>query len=161
LPFEGTGLPLWLSGLRLALHVEVPRSPPFTIGHENAGWVEAVGAGVDDLELGSPVAIYGPWGCGLCLRCREGMENYCERQATLGAAGGGLGRDGGMAPLLRVPSARHVVALTSLSPVEAAPLTDAGQPIRSVSPKRTMFSAGKVKNVRTPESRTSYQAAPP
>ncbi|MEX1008600.1 MAG: NAD(P)-dependent alcohol dehydrogenase [Acidimicrobiia bacterium] len=104
----------------------LPWSPPFTLGHENAGWVEAVGAGVHDLELGVPVVVYGPWGCGRCLRCREGMENYCERQATIGAAGGGLGWDGGMAPLLRVPSARHVVPLTSLSPVDAAPLTDAG-----------------------------------
>ena len=43
----------------------------------------------------------------------------------MGAAGGGLGRDGGMAPLMKV-SARHVVALESLAPVDAAPLTDAG-----------------------------------
>lgn len=104
----------------------LPWNPPFTLGHENAGWVEAVGPGVHDLELGAPVVVYGPWGCGRCRRCREGMENYCERQATMGAAGGGLGADGGMAPLLRVPSARHVVPLASLEPADAAPLTDAG-----------------------------------
>ena len=41
--------------------------------------------------------------------------------------GGGLGLDGGMAPFLKVPSARHLVALPEgLSPQAAAPLTDAG-----------------------------------
>jgi alcohol dehydrogenase, propanol-preferring len=105
---------------------ELPWGPPFTLGHENAGWVEAVGAGVDRLEPGQPVAVYGAWGCGRCHRCRMGMENYCERQAEIGAAGGGLGLDGGMAPLLLVPSDRLLVPLDTLDPVDAAPLTDAG-----------------------------------
>jgi propanol-preferring alcohol dehydrogenase len=103
----------------------LPWGTPFTLGHENAGWIEALGAGVRGLEVGAPVAIYGPWGCGRCRRCREGRENYCERQAMIGAAGGGLGRDGGMAARMRV-DARHVVVLDALEPVDAAPLTDAG-----------------------------------
>jgi len=104
----------------------LPWGPPFTLGHENAGWVEAVGAGVQRLEVGQPVAVYGAWGCGRCHRCRTGMENYCERQAEIGAAGGGLGADGGMAPLMLVPSDRLLVPLDTLHPVDAAPLTDAG-----------------------------------
>ena len=100
--------------------------PPFTLGHENAGWVDAVGAGVDDVHVGQPVAVYGAWGCGQCHRCRQGMENYCERQAEIGTAGGGLGLDGGMAPRMLVPSARLLVPLGDLDPAEAAPLTDAG-----------------------------------
>ena len=103
----------------------LPWNPPFTLGHENAGWIQEVGAGVTGFEIDAPVAVYGPWGCGLCKRCRQGMENYCERQGPIGAAGGGLGRDGGMAPLMKV-SARHVVPLETLSPLDAAPLTDAG-----------------------------------
>jgi propanol-preferring alcohol dehydrogenase len=103
----------------------LPWNPPFTLGHENAGWVEAVGVGVEGWEIGAPVAVYGPWGCGRCHRCREGMENYCERQAAIGAFGGGLGLDGGMAPFLKA-NARHLVPLGTLTPVEAAPLTDAG-----------------------------------
>jgi propanol-preferring alcohol dehydrogenase len=102
----------------------LPWRVPFTLGHENAGWIEAVGAGVTGLETGLPVAIYGPWGCGVCRTCRQGMENYCERPGS--AAGGGLGLDGGMAPYMLVPAARHVVPLGSLDPVAAAPLTDAG-----------------------------------
>jgi len=104
----------------------VPFRLPFTLGHENTGWVHQLGAGVRHLEIGEPVAVYGPWGCGMCARCRQGMENYCERQAELGAAGGGLGLDGGMAPFMRVPSARWLVPLGDLNPIDAAPLTDAG-----------------------------------
>ncbi len=100
--------------------------PPFTLGHENAGWVEALGAGVTGLEVGEPVAVYGPWGCGRCRHCHSGMENYCEAQSQIGTMGGGLGSDGGMAPLMVVPNSRFLVPLGDLDPVVAAPLTDAG-----------------------------------
>jgi propanol-preferring alcohol dehydrogenase len=99
---------------------------PFTLGHENAGWVESVGAGVDGLAPGEAVAVYGPWACGRCRGCRQSKENYCERQTEIGAAGGGLGRDGGMAEYMLVPSPRLLLPLGDLDPREAAPLTDAG-----------------------------------
>lgn len=98
---------------------------PFTLGHENAGWVEALGAGVDGLEVGEPVAVYGPWGCGRCRPCRLSAENYCERQAELRAFGGGLGLDGGMAEFMLVPHPRLLLPLHELDPREAAPLSDA------------------------------------
>jgi propanol-preferring alcohol dehydrogenase len=104
----------------------LPIDLPFTLGHENAGWVHALGAGVTGLEVGEPVAVYGPWGCGRCTRCRLGMENYCERQAEIRGFGGGLGFDGGMAPYMLVPDARLLVPIGDLDPVDAAPLTDAG-----------------------------------
>jgi alcohol dehydrogenase, propanol-preferring len=104
----------------------IPGELPFTLGHENAGWVEALGAGVLGLELGQPVAVYGAWGCGRCRACRKSQENYCERQAEIGAYGGGLGLDGGMAEYMLVPAARLLIPLEDLDPVEAAPLTDAG-----------------------------------
>ena len=44
----------------------LPFDPPFTLGHENAGWVEQLGAGVRGLDVGQPVVVYGPWGCGVC-----------------------------------------------------------------------------------------------
>jgi propanol-preferring alcohol dehydrogenase len=103
----------------------LPYELPFTLGHENAGWVETLGAGVTGLEPGEPVAVYGPWGCGRCTACRQGRETLCERAAEIGAAGGGLGRDGGMAELMLVPASRLLLPLGELDPRDAAPLSDA------------------------------------
>ena len=54
----------------------LPWQPPFTLGHENAGWVHELGEGVDGVEVGQAVAVYGPWGCGVCARCQLGIETY-------------------------------------------------------------------------------------
>jgi propanol-preferring alcohol dehydrogenase len=99
--------------------------PPFTLGHENAGWVSAVGEGVRGVKEGDAVAVYGPWGCGRCHACQLSMENYCENWASITGFGGGLGLDGGMAESMLVPSARLLVPLGDLSPAKAAPLSDA------------------------------------
>jgi propanol-preferring alcohol dehydrogenase len=109
--------------------MEAPEGPkpfkfPFTLGHENAGWVEKLGPGVAGYSVGDPVLVYGPWGCGHCLNCRMGMENNCENIDDIRPAG--LGSDGGMAPYLLVPSTRHLIPLGTLDPRDAAPLTDAG-----------------------------------
>jgi propanol-preferring alcohol dehydrogenase len=121
----------------------LPWGPPFTLGHETTGWVETLGDGVTGVEVGEPVAVYGPWGCGRCSRCRQGMENYCEAAAEIGAAGGGLGLDGGMAPLMRVPSPRLLIPLGDLDPVEAAPLTDAGlTPYHGIARSRHLLVPG-------------------
>lgn len=99
--------------------------PGFTLGHENAGWVAERGAGVTRIKEGDAVAVYGPWGCGHCHACQLSMENYCENWASIDGFGGGLGLDGGMAEYMLVPSARLLVPLGDLSPVKAAPLSDA------------------------------------
>ncbi|WP_448624236.1 NAD(P)-dependent alcohol dehydrogenase [Geodermatophilus sp. URMC 64] len=106
----------------------VPFTLPFTLGHENAGWVHQIGPGVHGFEVGQPVAVYGPWGCGSCARCSAGAEIYCEDpgRALVPGGGGGLGADGGMAPYMLVPEARFLFPLPDgLDPVQAAPLTDA------------------------------------
>lgn len=107
----------------------LPWGPPFTLGHENAGWVDAVGTGVTTVKEGDAVAVYGAWGCGACPRCLAGVETYCENPmaAPVPGGGGGLGLDGGMADYMLVPAARLLVPLpTGLDPATAAPLTDAG-----------------------------------
>ena len=99
--------------------------PSFTLGHENAGWVSALGEGVTGFKEGDAVAVYGPWGCGRCHACQLSMENYSETWAQINGFGGGLGLDGGMAEYMLVPSARLLVPLGGLSPAKAAPLSDA------------------------------------
>lgn len=100
---------------------------PFTLGHEIAGTVEAIGEGVSHLESGEAVAVHGAYGCLRCRPCREGRENYCDQIAGLReAAGLGLGFDGGMAEYVLVRSPRYLVPIGDLDPAIAAPLTDAG-----------------------------------
>ncbi len=104
-----------------------PWPVPFTLGHETAGRVHAVGAGVRSVELGQPVAVYGAWGCGKCARCLQGMDNLCEDPLHRVGRGSGLGLDGGMAEYMLVPDQRYLVPLPEgLTPYAAAPLTDAG-----------------------------------
>ncbi|MEE1941330.1 NAD(P)-dependent alcohol dehydrogenase [Streptomyces sp. TRM 70361] len=105
----------------------LPYGLPFTLGHETAGWIHTLGPGArtPGLEEGDAVLVYGPWGCGVCPSCARGAENYCRRAAELGAAGGGLGADGGMAEYMIVPSRRLLAPLDGLDPRQAAPLTDA------------------------------------
>ena len=108
----------------------LPWDPPFTLGHENAGWVHLLGEGVEGFEVGQPVAVYGSWGCGRCARCLGGVETYCQSPATapVPGGGGGLGLDGGMAEYMLVKGGeRHLLPLPDgLDPTTAAPLTDAG-----------------------------------
>jgi len=95
---------------------------PFTLGHETAGVVAALGPEVTALDEGDAVLVYGPWGCGTCWHCLRGAENLCSNR---GAGGCGLGHDGGLADYVLVPSARLLVPIGDLDPVGAAPLTDA------------------------------------
>lgn len=108
----------------------LPYRIPFTLGHEVAGRVAERGAGATGPAVGERVVVHGPWGCGSCARCSAGADNYCDARAALDTAragtGAGLGRDGGMADLLLVPSGRLLVPVGDLDPVQAAPLSDAG-----------------------------------
>ncbi|GGJ41983.1 NAD(P)-dependent alcohol dehydrogenase [Streptomyces brasiliensis] len=103
-----------------------PYELPLTLGHEGVGTVAALGAGVTGLTEGEAVAVYGPWGCGTCVKCAEGKENYCLRAGELGINPPGLGAPGSMAEYMLVDDPRHLVPLNGLDPVAAVPLTDAG-----------------------------------
>jgi propanol-preferring alcohol dehydrogenase len=104
----------------------LPYRPPFTLGHEIAGHVAALGGEASGLAVGERVAVHGPWGCGTCRRCAVDEDNYCDRRAELSWSGAGLGRDGGMAGYVLVPHTRHLVPIGDLDVTQAAPLTDAG-----------------------------------
>jgi NAD+-dependent secondary alcohol dehydrogenase Adh1 len=94
---------------------------PYTLGHENAGWVREVGSAVSNVAPGDPVIVHPLVTCGLCRPCQTGDDVHCER-ATLP----GVDCDGGMAELL-LTHARSVVKLPlRLQPAEVAPFADAG-----------------------------------
>ncbi|MFE7046311.1 NAD(P)-dependent alcohol dehydrogenase [Streptomyces atratus] len=105
---------------------QIPFPLPLTLGHEGVGTVAALGDGVSGLSIGESVAVYGPWGCGTCIKCAEGKENYCLRAKALGITPPGLGSPGAMAEYMIVDDPRHLVPLGDLDPVQAVPLTDAG-----------------------------------
>ena len=94
---------------------------PYTLGHENAGWIHQVGSGVTNVEVGDTVIVHPFITCGLCGPCRRGDDMHCVN-------GGfpGISRDGGFADFL-LTSARSVIKLDpSLEPKDIAALADAG-----------------------------------
>ncbi|MYX75799.1 NAD(P)-dependent alcohol dehydrogenase [Streptomyces sp. SID3915] len=103
-----------------------PYELPLTLGHEGVGTVAALGDGAHGFAVGDSVAVYGPWGCGTCVNCADGRENYCLRAADLGINPPGLGSPGAMAEYMIVDDARHLVPIGDLDPVKTVSLTDAG-----------------------------------
>ncbi|WP_166366982.1 zinc-dependent alcohol dehydrogenase family protein [Pseudomonas akapageensis] len=68
-----------------------PRPMPMALGHEAAGVVEALGAGVSDLQVGDHVVMIFMPSCGHCLPCAEGRPALCEPGARANSAGTLLG----------------------------------------------------------------------
>jgi len=94
---------------------------PYTLGHENAGWVHAVGSAVEHLQPGDAVILHPLVTCGFCRACRAGDDVHCEASSFPG-----IDTDGGMAEFLRT-SARSVVKLApGTEPAAVAALADAG-----------------------------------
>ncbi|MAU84699.1 MAG: alcohol dehydrogenase [Gordonia sp.] len=94
---------------------------PYTIGHENAGWVHAVGDAVTNVAVGDTVILHPLITCGLCRACRDGDDVHCENSDFPG-----IDTDGGYAEYLKT-TARSVVRIDdSLQPSDVAALADAG-----------------------------------
>jgi NAD+-dependent secondary alcohol dehydrogenase Adh1 len=94
---------------------------PYTIGHENAGWVHAVGDAVTNVQIGDKVILHPLITCGLCRACRSGDDVHCESSGFPG-----IDTDGGYAEYLRT-TARSVVRIDdALEPADVAALADAG-----------------------------------
>ncbi|GAA3788316.1 NAD(P)-dependent alcohol dehydrogenase [Amycolatopsis tucumanensis] len=94
---------------------------PYTIGHENAGWVHAVGSAVTNVAEGDKVIVHPLITCGLCAACRSGDDVHCSASAFPG-----IDTHGGYAEYLKT-SARSVVRIDdSLEPADVAALADAG-----------------------------------
>ena len=94
---------------------------PYTIGHENAGWVHEIGAAVSNVEVGDTVILHPTPTCGLCHACRAGDDMHCPNGSFPG-----IDSDGGMAEYL-LTSARACIKLEpSTEPSDVAALADAG-----------------------------------
>ncbi|MCA1821991.1 MAG: alcohol dehydrogenase catalytic domain-containing protein, partial [Pseudonocardia sp.] len=78
---------------------------PYTLGHENAGWVHEVGSAVTNVAVGDTVILHPTPTCGLCRACRAGDDMHCSNSSFPG-----LSHDGGMAEYL-LTSARCCVKL--------------------------------------------------
>jgi NAD+-dependent secondary alcohol dehydrogenase Adh1 len=94
---------------------------PYTIGHENAGWVQEIGAAVTNVAVGDTVILHPTPTCGLCRACRAGQDMHCVNSSFPG-----LSHDGGMADYL-LTSARACIKLDPRTqPKDVAALADAG-----------------------------------
>jgi NAD+-dependent secondary alcohol dehydrogenase Adh1 len=94
---------------------------PYTLGHENAGWVHEVGSAVSHVAPGDTVILHPQATCGFCRYCRAGDDMHCVNSFFPG-----LNTDGGMANYLRT-GARAVVKIDpKLQPADVAALADAG-----------------------------------
>jgi NAD+-dependent secondary alcohol dehydrogenase Adh1 len=94
---------------------------PYTLGHENAGWISEVGSAVTNVAVGDTVILHPTPTCGLCHACRAGDDMHC-----INSTFPGLSTDGGMAEYL-LTSARACIKLDpSTQPKDVAALADAG-----------------------------------
>jgi NAD+-dependent secondary alcohol dehydrogenase Adh1 len=94
---------------------------PYTIGHENAGWVHEIGSAVSNVDVGDTVILHPTPTCGLCPACRGGDDMHCDNSTFPG-----INTDGGMAEYL-LTSARACIKLDpETRPEDVAALADAG-----------------------------------
>src|SRR5260370_3475701 len=54
---------------------------PYTLGHENAGWVQEIGSAVSNVAVGDTVIVHPLITFGLCRACRAGNDMHCSNQS--------------------------------------------------------------------------------
>jgi L-iditol 2-dehydrogenase len=87
------------------------RRPPVVLGHEAAGMVVAVGAGVESALVGQRVALCPLIPCGRCTPCRRGATNLCTSRRVPGVGWAGTYAEYVAAPAsLLYPVGAHVSA---------------------------------------------------
>ena len=100
--------------------------PPFTLGHEPFGVVEAFGSGatkvVRGLKVGQRRLVY-PWiGCGKCAVCKAGKDNYC----VSGSQYLGVNRPGAYSTHVLIPHPRYLVDTAGVDDAFASTLACSG-----------------------------------
>ena len=94
---------------------------PYIMGHENAGWVESIGAGVTSVKAGDAVICHPLVTSGHCLACRRGNDMH-----ALESRFPGINANGGYAQYLRTGERTLIKLPKTLAPKDVAPYTDAG-----------------------------------
>src|SRR6201988_3829211 len=94
---------------------------PYVMGHENAGWVEQVGKGVEGFKKGDPVICHPLISNCHALAARRGHDMHVE-----GSEFPGIDTNGGYAELLRTGASSLIKLPSTLSPKDVAPHADAG-----------------------------------
>ena len=111
--------------------------PPFTLGHEPFGVVEAVGPRAKGVRPGQKRLIY-PWiGCGKCAVCKAGQDNYC----VSGSRFLGINRAGAYASHLLVPDAKYLVDTSGIEDAFAATLACSALTAYSATAKMPQIGA--------------------
>jgi D-arabinose 1-dehydrogenase-like Zn-dependent alcohol dehydrogenase len=105
--------------------------PPFTLGHEPFGVVEALGPRARGVRVGQKKIVY-PWiGCGKCAVCKAGQDNYC----VSGIRYLGVSRPGAYSTHLLVPDAKYLVDAAGIDEAFAATLACSGLTAYSAASK--------------------------
>ena len=105
--------------------------PPFTLGHEPLGIVEAVGPKAPKSLVGKKRLVH-PWiGCGKCAICKAGNDNYCVSGRRIP----GVTRPGAYATHVLVPDAKYLVDSSGIEDSFAATLACSGVTAYSAAAK--------------------------
>jgi threonine 3-dehydrogenase len=92
-------------------------NPPLVVGHEFAGEIGGLGAGVTEFQVGQLVTAEGHIVCGHCQQCRTGNGHICKNTRIIG-----VDRDGAFAEFIVMP-ATNVLTLDGI-PTEIGAIMD-------------------------------------
>lgn len=105
--------------------------PPFTLGHEPFGVVEAAGPKAKGAKVGQKRIVF-PWiGCGKCAICKSEQDNYC----VSGSRFLGVNRNGAYASHVLVPHPKYLVDATGVDEAFASTLACSGLTTYSATAK--------------------------
>jgi D-arabinose 1-dehydrogenase-like Zn-dependent alcohol dehydrogenase len=113
--------------------------PPFTLGHEPFGVVEAVGPRAKGAKPGQRRIVY-PWiGCGKCAVCKAGQDNYC----VSGIRFLGVSRPGAYSTHVLVPHPKYLIDAGGIDEAFAATLACSGLTAYSAAAKLSPIAASE------------------
>ena len=110
------------------------RTPPLILGHEFAGEVTALGAGVTGYRPGDRVAVNSTISCGTCPACMDGDPHVCPTAEVYGTK-----RPGGFAEYVAAPVSTLLPIPDGLSMLQASLMEPLGNGVHAVSMLRQRF----------------------